>query len=67
MAYSDFSRLIKRGLALDNEERYPLYVNETELAMLAVGLELIGVHQLFTHCQDEKEQLQNRLAGLLVP
>ena len=52
---------------MTDDERYPVYVNETELAMLAIGLELIGVHQLFTYCQDEKQQLQDRLAGLLVP
>ena len=50
-----------------DDERIPIYVNETELAMLAIGLELIGVHGLFTYCQDEKQQLQNRLCGLLVP
>lgn len=53
-------------LVLD-DDRHPVWVNETEMALLSVGLELVDSHKLFPDCWQERQKLLNRLYGLMVP
>lgn len=50
-----------------DDERHPIWVNETEMALLSVGLELVQSHCLFPDCQEEQQNLLGRLYGLMVP